>query len=189
MCFFLKVGEKFYAESIISHKLNELVSLAENGQIDLSATEGAVSIKFHGEEILGIDFWDEICFIFDHLISTIDTFLQGDPIEDFLPMQSAWLRLSPAGNSLKYELLSEVSTRPVHIKRAIPKSVFLPELYFLYARIIRILAMLGSRSYSELENQWRTMLWKPELSVFMSYEKFKRVFDDPLESILQGADC
>jgi hypothetical protein len=183
ICFLLKVGEHFYSEREVATHLLKLKQTVADGTIDLDTTEGAVSIRYNEEELLGVEFWDEICLAVDFIVGQFELLLQGQAIAEFLPLQTFWLRLEPQGKRVIYELESKTTLRPFHLKRSIPLIPFVREFELMFWRMTKILASLGSRSFSETLSEWRSALPLSVLNVAGTKE-IERIVEDPLEEVL-----
>lgn len=154
MLFFLKVKDNFFTEYEVISRIDEFKDMVREGLIDLHTTEGAWSINYNGEELLGLEFWDEICLVIDFLIRKLDLLRQGKTIAEFLPLQTFWLRLTIEAQMIKFELESKTTLRPIHIVRHIPSKVFVQEFVLQYLKMINILALLGSKSFKETQDEW-----------------------------------
>jgi hypothetical protein len=185
ICFLLKVGTRFYSEQEIAVHIQELKRAVAKGTIDLYTTDGAVSIKYNDEELLGVEFWDEICLAVNSIVRQFDLLLQGQVIAEFLPLQTFWLRLTPQGERVIYELESKTSLRPLHVKRSMPLTPFVREFELMFWRMAKILANLGSQSFSETLNDWQSSLPLSVLNV-VGDEAVKQIVEGSLEDVLSG---
>ncbi len=183
MHFFLKVEDNFFSESEIYQELQNLKVLASKGKIDLHTTDGAVSIQYYDQELLGIDLWDEINLVIDFLFHQMDKFFEIETISNFMPMQSCWIKLTMQGDFVLYELESKVEHRPINLKVSLPLNEFLEAFTTLYIKMIRILAELGSSSFSETSEELVAML-HPKLIEKIGRNRIEGLVNTPLASLL-----
>jgi hypothetical protein len=186
ICFLLKVGERFYSEQETVTHLGELRQAVAKRIIDLDTTDGAISIQYNDEELLGTDFWDEICLTANSIVSQFELLLQGQAIADFLPLQTLWLRLTPQGKRVIFELESKTTLRPLHLKRSLPLAPFVREFELMYWRMARILATLGSQLFSQTLKEWHSLI-PPSVLNAAGSEAIKEIVEGPLGEVLSNS--
>lgn len=152
MSFLLKVEDNFYSEKEVAAQIDDFKELARS-KIDLETTEGAWSIRYYGEELLGTAYWDEITLAIDGIAGNFLT-LQNQTISEFLPLQSIWIRLTPLGETLLYKLESVHISRTLSIKKGLPAKLFYQKFFAMYMRMVKIMANLGSSSYFVTQEEW-----------------------------------
>lgn len=153
--FYLSAEGEFHPGREVIQKIPRFKELAAKGEIDLYTTDGALSIVYGGDELLGVDCWDEINQFCRGLVYGLQSLTRGDAVEEFMPMQSLSLRLRPVGvGTLLYELESKTARRPLHLRRTLPRNAFIREIILAYLRLMKVLATLGSRSFSDEEEDW-----------------------------------
>jgi hypothetical protein len=185
ICFFLKVGERFYSEQEAVTHLSELRQAVAEGAIDLDTTDGALSIRYNGEELLGTDLWDEICLAVNSIVAQFEFLLQGQAIAEFLPLQTLWLRLTPQGKRVIFELESKTTLRPLHLKRSLPLAPFVREFELTYWRMARILATLGSQLFSQTLKEWHSLI-PPSVLNAAGREAIEEIVEGSLEEALSN---
>lgn len=187
ICFYLRVLGDFYDEKKILAELSEMKKLAKKGKIDLYTTEGAISICSENTELLGRDFWDEINQIARGLIYQFDKLVAGQNVEEFLPLQTFYLRLYPLNDDILYELESKTKLRPLNVKQKVPRRDFIREFVLMYLRLTKVLAELGSRSFSDEETQWAKSLpaFIAELVDESDLAQIEKAARSPLNELIQ----
>lgn len=188
ICFLLKVGDTFYSEQQIAEHLQELSRYSRDGFIDLYTTEGALSIIYNGEELLGVEFWDEINMVVGSIASRLDHLLDGRMVEEFLPLQTFWIRLIPEGSNMYYELTSATSLRPFHLKRRLPLIPTIHQMELVFWRMMRVMAFLGSVSSSNTLRSWQNHTNTVVLSD-VDINEIKAIIEKPLTEVLLQNGC
>ena len=152
MSFLLKVEDNFYSEKEVAARIDDFKKLVRS-KIDLETTEGAWSIRYYGEELLGTVYWDEITLAIDCIAGSLLT-TQNHTISEFLSLQSIWIRLTPLGSTLLYQLESANVSRTFSIKKGLPTKLFYQKFFAMYMRMVKIMANLGSSSYLITQEEW-----------------------------------
>ena len=184
ICFLLKVEDNFYTEFEIWQKLANLRKLAEAGKVDFYTTDGALSIQYLDEELLGIGLWNEMVPTIENILALFNNLISGETISEFLQLQSCWIRLTRKGKTqLLYELESTTSRRSISLKRLLPFEEFIREFFLMYYRTVRILSALGSESFTKVEIEWQEHL-SPKVITIVGMENLTRLMTSPLNEIL-----
>lgn len=179
---YLKVGDTFYSESDIAENMQLMRDFARQKKINRETTDGAVSILYNGKELLGLDFWDEINWAMHSLASNLATFSQGKTIAEFLSMQSCWIKLTPKGDYLIYEL-ERTPLKPINLRAKLPLKLFITEFFLMYFRMVRVLAMLGSNSSINMEQNWKKLI-DARIAEIVDVDSIESVMSRPLEQVL-----
>ncbi len=153
ICFLVLKGQHFYTEYEIGLHLNEIRHEFLLGGFDYWNMEGAISIVYHEEELLGKEFWDIITQIY----ALPHQLIAGISRKEFLAYQSCWLSFSPQGERLLYELKSTTNSRLVHIVRSLPLYVFVREWSLMKFRLDKFAAYLGDIDAKKRLENWRNM--------------------------------
>jgi hypothetical protein len=188
MCFWLKVEHEFYSEQAIGVNLGELKEAVIGGKIDLHTTEGALSIRYKNEELLGLAFWDEINLALSSIVGQLPSLLDGQTVSEFLPLQSNWIRLTRDQDLVLYELEPCNELRKFQKKRLIPLNLFVCEIEYAFWRMTRILAVLGSRSSNDALSQWRTII-PLSIQSIISLDRIKYIVEQPVVDVLHDTGC
>lgn len=158
MAFLLKVQDSFLSEAEAAQQLDSLRAQVKSGQVDLETTDGAWSIRYYEEELLGEEFWDEINIAIDQVMWQLSSLHKGNSIEIFLPLQSLLVSLTPQGENLLFQVSSQTLRRAHSLTKSLPQQLFLQEFFAMYIRMVKLLAALGSRSFQRTLNEWRSQL-------------------------------
>jgi hypothetical protein len=183
MSFLIKVDDEFLPESEIMSNLSFLEDAVRLDKIDLSTTDGAVSIIFQGEELLGVDFWDEINIPVGFMTGALPQLLKGKPIERYFPVLAYWIKLIPQNSKVLYKVEVERQQRITHIVRVLPLLEFAQEFELLFWRMMRILARLGARSPQATIIDWRDVVEKHQHVNDLNVLQW--VIEQPLEIVLK----
>ena len=150
ICLSIYHNHHFYSESEIVNNLPEIRGLVESRGIKLLVTDGAISITYHNEELLGKKYWDDVHFILNDVFYSLEDLENGKEIEGILPMQSTLLKLKLSDDMVIYKLqFSEQRisrTGESHIVRRMPKHLFMREFIHFYLRSARIFATIGANA-------------------------------------------
>jgi hypothetical protein len=188
ICFLIKLGDRFYNESEIAENLAILKNAASCGDIDLDTTDGAISLRYNDEELLGIDFWDEINLIAGSISGQLPHLLQGQIVTEFFPLNSLWLSLTPKGERVLYELRSNKNLLPVNIKRSLSTKHFIHEFQLMFLRMAKLLAELGSFSAEETLKGGDSLIHLSLKSV-IGVDSIRKIVNQPLKAILGNSGC
>ena len=189
VCFLIKIDGHFYNEWEIAEDLAVLKRAAAQGKIDLDTTDGAISIRYNNDELLGTDFWDEINLIAGSIASNLSKLTQGQPVIEFFPLNSLWLHLTPKRERVVYELKSSDNLSLLRdMKRSLPKVHFIREFELMFWRMVKLLADLGSYSAQETLRVWPSFL-HPSLANIVDTTSVQRIVDQPLEVVLTSNGC
>ncbi|WP_156123174.1 hypothetical protein [Deinococcus radiopugnans] len=150
----LKVDQNFLSSKEVINNIDKYKKMVRRGGIDLYTTEGALSIICDGDELLGVEFWDEINIVLDSIISQIPSYVQGKAISEFMPLQSFWIHIKPLGSDCLWELNSATKLKPFLLKRSLPSKQLFQSLTLAYILMAKILAELGSESFSSTIQLW-----------------------------------
>ena len=184
MCFFLRIGYEFWGEGMIAKRLPRIHKLARAGKIDLLTTEGAVSIKYDGEELLGIEFWD----IITNVNPIPNDLLAGKPRNIILPYQTYGITLTPQGNGLRYHAKSSTPKRVWTINCSLPLDLFVQEWTVMYFRFSRLLASLGDISAKRVIEEWEDYM-SPQWRTLIGDDRLRYLSQADLAELLSDSDC
>jgi hypothetical protein len=190
MCFYLRVGHEFWGEAMIAKRLFKIPKLVRSGKrmrsgkIDLLTTEGAVSIRYDDEELLGIEFWDIITNV--HPIP--NELLAGRPQHISLPDQGLGITLTPQGDELRYHAKSFTPKRVWEIDRVLPLGLFVQEWTVMYFRFSRLLASLGSVRAKRVIGEWEEYM-SPQWRTLMGDDRLRYLSQADLAELLSDSNC
>src|SRR5262249_30786607 len=140
-------------------RLARLPKLVESREISLLRTEGAVSIKYESEELLGIEFWDIIM----NVNPVPNSLLEGKRRNIVLPYQSFGITLTPQDEQLHYYGESSSPNRIHTIDRILPLELFVYQWTSMKFRFSRLMASLGDDVAEWLIEEWESFMsrrWK-----------------------------
>lgn len=184
MCFFLRVDHEFWSEALIASQLSKISKLVKDRKIDILTTEGAVSIKYNDEELLGIEFWDVITEIHPRP----NWLLAGERQDIYLAYQTFGIALIPQGEKLRYIAKSATPNRLWHIERSLPLDLFVKEWTTMYFRFNRLLAFLGSMRAQRVVEEWDIYM-SPQWKSLIGENTLKHLSQTNLANLLIESGC
>lgn len=160
--FMLRVDKIFYGESVIPKYLTEIQQAVATDIIYMPAPDGAVSIAYNGEELLGIEFWDAI----DNINPIPNQLLTNNDTTMDLPMQTVGVHLHRQGDELVYHVASYSPKRSWNVRRVLPLALFIQQWTLMRLRYNRLRAYLGSEKANRqlagfkdfMSQEWRDMV-------------------------------
>ncbi|MEO1290887.1 MAG: hypothetical protein AAFV93_24385 [Chloroflexota bacterium] len=150
ICLSLHIKDTFYSEKQIIDSLPKIIQLVDKKSINLRVTDGFVSIRYDGEELLGEKYWDDVHLVLNDIFYGLRELADGKVIRRPLPMQSVTLMLSLVGNFVRYELQPSSKRRENHNEESIvymiPKKRFMRAFIFCYLRSVKIFEAIGKNA-------------------------------------------
>lgn len=170
--FYLYMQGKFYSEFAIAQQLSHIKKIANSKDYNWPTMDGAISILYKGEELLGKAYMEAI------LVVHVDTpgLLEGKASEEYLPLSGHFISFTPEGKTVKYDL-SYVKTREVPIKSCyLPLVAFIQKWGYMKYRLIRLRAYLTDteKNVKEWESwgygteKWKRVVGVDKIDVIMS---------------------
>lgn len=149
--FLVLLDGHFYPEEDIAANIQDFKQAAQKKKLDLLTMDGAISIVHCYEELLGIEYWDAVnqIFVLPHKL------LKGEKTHQYLAYQSTWLRFTPKGKMLEYELSSHSKSRPVIKRRLVSLNDFIRSWTLMRLRLFKFEAFLGSTSAQKALLAWK----------------------------------
>ncbi len=144
ICLKLWIKERFWEESEIIANVDKIVELIESGTVDLLRTQGAVSIIFEGEELLGTYYLTDVHLILNDIFFSLADLANGKTVERYLPGQPATITLTIKNSVVNYKLFLRTSSdgKP-HIHKKIPVHLFITTFTHFYLRNAKLFKILG----------------------------------------------
>jgi len=178
-------NNRFFSETEIVDNLPEILSMVDSGEIKLLITDGAISIIYQEEELLGEKYWDDVHVLLRDVFYSLGDLVNGKEIEGVLPMQSILLKLKLIDNMVIYTLQPSEKrinrTGESHIVRQIPKDLFMLEFIKFYLRSARIFATIGvnAKTFAEFSID-------DDIEDVLIGHPFQSIIDDWRKHIPQG---
>lgn len=182
--FLLRVGERFYAESEIAKRINEVRKAVEEKDVDIVLPEGAVSIIYQGEELLGIELWSPLADVY----AAPDKLLEGKSCLIYLSYQTLGIDLIPHEQGLVYRASSRTPRRPFYLERTIPLHSFIRSWTYMRIRIYKLQAYLGKAVAKEFLEEWENYIIGPWQEV-VGRETIQRLVDADTLTTLISENC
>lgn len=173
--FFLYIQGKFLSEYTIAKQLSQLKKIANSKEYNLPTMDGAISILYKGEELLGEAYPDEI------LTVHVDTpgFLEGKSCETYLPLAGHFMYFNPINSKLEYELKTAKGTS---IKlRNLPLLPFIKKYNYMKYRLIRLKAYFTNtkenakkwESWGYGTEKWKNIVGVDKINAIMNGEIYE----------------
>jgi len=187
ICFLILIGNRFYSEKEIAGQLPLMKSYAEQGKIDTTTIDGAVSIVHNNHELLGVEFWDVV-----NMINPLcHELLEGNPRDEYLAYQTCWLFFRPQSDKkLLFEVCSVAKSFPYHKKYYIPLEKFVREWTLMRYRLLMFEAYLEQQYAQQCLKKWREdpTVTRKLLSV-VNEQHIEELLQNDLADVLRRSSC
>jgi hypothetical protein len=186
MCFLVFVENRLYSEREIADDLAFIKGAADRGWIHPIEVEGALSIQYYQEELLGPDFWTEIGLFG----LPIQDLLRGEAYRTWITGHNARLVIRPRGAQLLYELDSAHPSVERHIERQVPVNLF-AEAWLLMSYRLRSFRHYISNQRDSWPDKYLTdpRFYTPEIAQLISENQVRAIGQGNLAEVLRTAEC
>lgn len=186
ICFLILVGNRFYSEGELATRLTEMKEAAQTGVIDPITTDGAISIVYNLEELLGVEFWNTV----NYISAQPHDLLEGKSRDEYLSYQTCWLHFRPIHNRLLFEVDSRAKSRPWHLKRSLPLISFVKEWTLMSLRLQKFMAYINNNDNQRLKDYWNdSALMTEKLRHIITQKYFQYIVESDLATVLAESGC